>query len=322
MSIVRGQDFGMNNYASTWSQQFYYPTPAGSFVAIFMTVLSATANITSITDNLGNTYRPAAAPTRGIGGAAISTQIWYAYNLNPSYGYFSHTITVVTDTLALWYGDAIEFTGVGSAFDPLDRVSGNAVASMAAPYDFTCGSVTPRTDGALVVAVTVHVVMLTQDSATPSLTFIAGEFGSSRFTYRYGVQTTATPETGAISWDQTSDVCASMATFLAVPYTPWVDVPNFHEEPINAADYPGGIARCVCDLWSTASGVTMKARLVSLLADGSIDAEVGRSADVTSQVPVDATFAITLTGNKQHKLQLTGPAKTGLWCSPDAKVVA
>lgn len=104
----------------------------------------------------------------------------------------------------------------------------------------------------------------------------------------------------------------------------WVDIPDWHaQEWINASQYPGGVARCLCDLWTTASGVMVKARLVSLLADGSVDAVVGTSAEITATTPTDATFAVALTGNKQHKLQLTSDTpNTDLWCSPDAKVTA
>lgn len=65
----------------------------------------------------------------------------------------------------------------------------------------------------------------------------------------------------------------------------------------------------------------IKARLVSLLADGSVDAMVGTSAEITATTPTDATFAVALTGNKQHKLQVTSDTPlTDLWCAPGAKV--
>jgi hypothetical protein len=67
----------------------------------------------------------------------------------------------------------------------------------------------------------------------------------------------------------------------------------------------------------------VQARLVSLLSDGTVDAVVGTSVEITATTPTDATFAVALTGNKQHKLQLTSDTpNTDLWCSPDAKVVA
>jgi hypothetical protein len=101
----------------------------------------------------------------------------------------------------------------------------------------------------------------------------------------------------------------------------WVDVPNFKREWLDASQYPGGAARCLCMLWATAAGVNVQARLVSLLADDTIDAVVGTSADVTATDPTDATFAVALTGNKRHKLQLTSSTPlTDLWCAPGAKV--
>jgi hypothetical protein len=103
----------------------------------------------------------------------------------------------------------------------------------------------------------------------------------------------------------------------------WVDVPNFKREWIDASQFPGGAAWCLCMLWATEAGVNVQARLVSLLADGvTVDAVVGTSADITSTDPTDATFAVTLTGNKRHKLQLTSSTPlTDLWCAPGAKVV-
>jgi hypothetical protein len=104
----------------------------------------------------------------------------------------------------------------------------------------------------------------------------------------------------------------------------WINVANFKREWIDASQYPGGAARCLCMLWATAAGVNVQARLVSLLADGeAVDAVVGTSADVTAVVPMDATFAVTLVGNKRHKLQLTSSTPlTDLWCAPGAKVTA
>jgi hypothetical protein len=104
----------------------------------------------------------------------------------------------------------------------------------------------------------------------------------------------------------------------------WVDIADWHaEEWLNASEYPGGIARCLCALWTTASGPTITARLVSLLADGvTIDAVVGTSAEITATTPADATFSVTLVGNKQHKLQVTSDTpETDLWCAPGAKVM-
>lgn len=104
----------------------------------------------------------------------------------------------------------------------------------------------------------------------------------------------------------------------------WSDIPNWHaQEWIDAAQYPGGVARCACKLWARDAAVMVKARLVSLLSDGTVDAVVGTSAEVTSQTPVDATFSVTLTGNKMHKLQVTSDTPlVDLFCSPDAKVTA
>lgn len=107
----------------------------------------------------------------------------------------------------------------------------------------------------------------------------------------------------------------------------WVDIPNWHaHEYLDASRFPNGAARCQCALWTEDPGTsplpTITARLVSLLTDGSIDAEVGRSATITATDPTDATFAVTLVGNKAHKAQVTSDT-TGidLFCAPGAKVV-
>lgn len=107
----------------------------------------------------------------------------------------------------------------------------------------------------------------------------------------------------------------------------WVDIPNWHaHEYLDAAQYPGGAARVLCDLWTEDTGAsplpTITARLVSLLADGeTIDAEVGRSATISATDPTDATFSVTLAGRKQHKLQVTSDtAGVDLFCAPGAKV--
>jgi hypothetical protein len=115
----------------------------------------------------------------------------------------------------------------------------------------------------------------------------------------------------------------NFALYDAPAEATWVDTPNFHEELIDAAQFPGGAARCLCMLWATVAGVNAQARLVSLLADGElVDEVVGTSASVTSQTPTDATFAVALTGQKRHKLQLTSATPlTDLWCAPGAKVV-
>jgi hypothetical protein len=117
--------------------------------------------------------------------------------------------------------------------------------------------------------------------------------------------------------------CAVMDNVAVGGPEVWVDVPDWHaDEYLAAAEYPGGQARCLCQLWTTDAGVMVKARLVSLLADGeTVDAVVGTSAEITETVPTNASFAVQLQGTKRHKLQVTSdtPARD-LWCAPGAKV--
>jgi hypothetical protein len=325
MSIALIQTWWFGNYTNqeVVTRATPYSVASGSLLVIFWGCESRTATLVSITDTLGNTWKAATPITRGVGANDISTQIWYSYN---NAGSGDITITLNYSGTIQAFGNIAEFTGVGASFDPLDRVGANAVASTSAPYNYTCGSVTPRTDGALVVATCITRPDRTEDGHAMIFGGLAGEDLGGPFEVhnRYAIQTTAAEETGAISFDATADFCASMATFLATPYEAWVDIPNWHaHEYLNASQYPGGAARCVCKLWTRDAGVMVKARLVSLLADGTVDAVAGTSAEITSQTPADATFSVTLAGNKTHKLQVTSDAPgVDLFCSPDAKVTA
>ena len=92
----------------------------------------------------------------------------------------------------------------------------------------------------------------------------------------------------------------------------WVDVADFVDQEVSASDFPGGVARVACDLWSRDAGVTMQARLW----DETNSVSAGESAEVTSQTPTDATFAVALSsGTATYKLQLTADATgTDLFC--------
>lgn len=114
----------------------------------------------------------------------------------------------------------------------------------------------------------------------------------------------------------------------------WVPIADFEEHPLDAAQYPGGTARAVCELWVGGVGSpvgsplpTIQPRLVSLLttrdADGllEVDAEVGRGDVMQADQPTDATFGVTLAGIKRHRLEVTSDTPGArLWCAPGADV--
>ena len=116
------------------------------------------------------------------------------------------------------------------------------------------------------------------------------------------------------------------------PPETWMPVADFTEKRLDAAQYPGGVARVVCDLWAPGDDahpppINLTARLVSLLTTRDVhglfevDVEVGRSATIASAVPADGSFTVTLAGIKRHRLEVTSPTtETDLWCAPGAEV--
>jgi hypothetical protein len=294
----------------------------GSLVVLLIGLDSRTVTIDSVTDNASNTYSHAGTQL-GQGSDALQVQIWYANNLSgrvPAVVYETY-IALSGSTFCVAVG--AEFTGSARIGDPLDQQGGNAVASLADPYNFDFGTLHPSSNNAIVVAAAKRSVLGggTIDGTPGGMTEMSGTDG--RFYTQWDIQTTAADQDGGISYNSSNadrPVCGLIVSFLTESV--WVDIPDWHaHEYLDASAYPGGSARCLCDLWTTASSITVQARLVSILADGSVDAVVGTSAAITATTPTDATFAVTLTGNKQHKLQLTSDTpNTDLWCAPGAKV--
>ena len=82
----------------------------------------------------------------------------------------------------------------------------------------------------------------------------------------------------------------------------WVDVADFIEQEINAADFPNGTATVLCELWTTEAGVTVQARLYDVTNASS----VGTSDLVISTTPTTADFTVALTaGIARYRLQVT-----------------
>jgi hypothetical protein len=117
------------------------------------------------------------------------------------------------------------------------------------------------------------------------------------------------------------DVCPGIYDNLIIG-TPedvaWVDIADFLDMEIDAADYPGGLARVLCELWTGAGspagspGPTIQARLWNR-TDG---VSCGESAVVTSETPVTSDFAVALTsGIKRYREQVTSDTElVDLFC--------
>lgn len=91
----------------------------------------------------------------------------------------------------------------------------------------------------------------------------------------------------------------------------WADCADFVEQEIRAVDFPSGQARVLCQLWTTASSITIQARLYNYTNSVS----VGASATIYATSPTDATFPVTLSaGTNRYRLQVTSDtAASNLW---------
>lgn len=101
--------------------------------------------------------------------------------------------------------------------------------------------------------------------------------------------------------------------------SPWVDIADFLDMEIDAADYPGGLARVLCELWTGTAGSpagspgpTIQARLWNR-TDG---VSCGESEVVIGTDPITADFAVALTaGIKRYREQVTSDTElVDLYC--------
>jgi hypothetical protein len=312
MSIAHIQTkANVSAWATSLDITFDSNVSAGSLIVVFNAFQGATRYIFDVSDTQGNTYQKAGTIQRC---SEAGVDVWYAYNATA--GATTITVTMDADT-SYWYVTCAEFSGVLAARDPYYNGVGDARESPSWPFTFP--SLTVPTDGALVlVCVYDGTVITSEPTHTANITHYTGRW------LWYYAQSSAGAYVGSLSSADGTVIAGQVLAFLASWPETWVDIPDWHaDEYLDAAQYPGGAARCVCKLWTRDAGVMVQARLVSLLSDGTVDAVVGTSAEVTSQTPVDATFSVTLTGNKMHKLQVTSDTPgVDLFCAPDAKVVA
>jgi hypothetical protein len=295
--------------AGVASMNITFPSPvaSGTFIAVYV----EHTTISLVTDSAGNVYQRAGAAVAG------SVDLWYAYNV---IGSASLTLTVTRNAFTwAWYVQAAQFSGVVASSDPYWGDDGHD-GWPAAPYDFLIGSVTTPNNEALIL-IPAYTINATYPTPPVNTDYI-NQY-SCRWWWYYN-KPTAGPYTGTMNGGATY-YAGKVTAFLTIPMSYWVDIPDWHaHEWLSATDYPGGVARCLCMLWTTAAGPTIQARLVSLLADGeTVDEVVGTSPVITATVPTDASFTVALVGTKRHKLQVTSDTSlTDLWCAPGAKVMA
>lgn len=318
-TVVQAAENGNSFFVTTVDVTFTGVTTAGNLVLVRVEHYGATNFVSSVSDNKGNSYWRAGDVVRNADHGDRNYELWYAYDIS---GGSSHKITVVLDAVVYLFVVYIMEAAGFSDKDPYDQWAGVSVAGFPDPFNWSFGTLTPRGPNALVFMSMTYAFNI---DATP-----AGWLNYS-LTTAVGVAILATPVAYAADFSGaffSAPVTGILGIFLAdgLP-TAWVDIPNWHaQEWIDASRYPGGVARCLCELWSEDTGAspgpTIQARLVSLLADGNVDTVVGTSAEITATVPTDATFSVTLTGHKRYKLQLTSDTpETDLFCAPGAKVV-
>jgi hypothetical protein len=123
-------------------------TTTGNLITVTICYNSADAYVDTVVDEAGNTYQRAGSIQRPSSGYSI--EIWYAYNIT---GHATCAVTArLTKACGWFYCDANEWSDVMQAADCFGGDSGNAYdLGRPSPYDFTSGSVTPATEGALIL---------------------------------------------------------------------------------------------------------------------------------------------------------------------------
>ena len=311
------------------------PCGQGHLLLVMVWWENRSYGVTSVTDLAGNTYDKG-FPS-GVGGGITTPApngsvvgIWVAPNVRPT---TTITVTFEWSGSKAWQVKVSEWDGHWGWTEGNPMAAGSA-AIIAPPYDADGGTTNwyGTTLDCLYVAlekVTTPGVQI--DSPPAGSTLLHDGSSDGFYAYSYiGVMPPRDPFTQPLSLDGASDLGYNVAGFLEYPLDVWVDVANYEERWLDAASYPGGIVQVRCDLWVAGGSPlpTVTARLVSLLptrdANGKfvIDSEVGRSAAVQSDVPVDATFPAYLVGRKRHRLQVkSDTSKWDLFCASGAKVM-
>jgi len=293
-AYIQGE-YGATSGGTSVTVEFPSATTTGNFVAVPINFGSIVRTVLSVEDNKGNVYQRAG--TR-LSSAAATIETWYAYNVTGGAG---HQITVTLDgTLAFWYVQIFEFSGVLTT-DPFHADDGDF--SEDSPSPFTIGTVTPPTDGALIL------VFARTELSVPigGLPVNTGNITqiTRRFVWYY-LQPTATTYTAEL--DMGGDlILGKVYAFLTIAPTVWVPVRDWVEQEIPSSAFPGGVARILGDLWSEDPGgsplPTIQARLYNLTDAVS----VGESAALqSSDYPSACDFSVTLTpGTKRYRAEVT-----------------
>lgn len=287
--------------AVTLDITFDAATASGNLIVVYNALGSTTRSISSVTDTQGNTYQRAGTIQRC---SEASVDVWYAYAITGG----ATTITVTMDAeTGYWYVTCTEWSGLLTTRDPYHASVGYVNEDPSWPISFPALSV--PTDAALVLVCAYDgTVITTEPTNTDNITAYGGR------NLWYYLQPTAGDYTATIASADGTIIAGLAIAFLTEAPEYWVDVADFVDPEIPAAFFPGGVARVLGEIWSEDIGSplpVLKSRLVSLLTtrdvDGKleIDAEIGRSAEVSSAVPASNDFSVTLVGTKRHKLQVT-----------------
>jgi len=132
---------GPNSAASTLSSAFGSASTTGNLIVAHISYSGQTVQVSTVTDNKGNTYSKINGPTNWGGVNYYRSELWYAYNITAG---VTLTVTVTLTGAPPLSGDGTlrfiqlytsEFSGIGST-DPLDQKS----VAIGATVPFNSGS--------------------------------------------------------------------------------------------------------------------------------------------------------------------------------------
>ena len=188
--------------ASTWSIPVQTGLTGGGFLAVGVSFPSSNVSVSTMTDNVGNTFTLA---KRAAGTPAISAELWYAANISSG----STRIEIGVSALSSGTMAVGHWTGVKTASPLLVTGSSQAAASSGAK---TASVITPTEDNALVVmyaGIGAAVVV----STGSGLSIWNSTAATNRAFGEYVIQTTATATDGPYSVDASAAHAEAIAAF-------------------------------------------------------------------------------------------------------------
>ncbi len=125
--------------ATTIASTFAAPSTSGNLIVVHLDWNNQAINISSVTDNKGNSYARISGPTNW-NGALYRAELWYAYNITGGGGAIKVTATLsgAPSTFSQIY--ISEYSGIISAANPLDKSSvlaGSTLAVSSGPQTTT-----------------------------------------------------------------------------------------------------------------------------------------------------------------------------------------